>query len=118
MTQATKGGETGLNGEFYKGGQFLPNSEETIKGAQNSKNEPKSRKQEIAPYCWQASEKAAIWPKISPVVKFVGKTSYSKETGKTGQVELVISVNGYWTEEAIDSFQSLIEMWNNGEMWI
>lgn len=30
--RAKKGGETGLNGSTYKGGQFLPGSKKTVKG--------------------------------------------------------------------------------------
>lgn len=32
MAQAKVGGEIGLNGEFYQGGEFLPSSPNTIKG--------------------------------------------------------------------------------------
>lgn len=32
MTQAKVGGEIGMNGEFYQGGEFLPSSPNTIKG--------------------------------------------------------------------------------------
>lgn len=32
MTQAKRGGEYGVNGEFYQGGEFLPSSPNTIKG--------------------------------------------------------------------------------------
>lgn len=31
-TRATKGGEYGVNGSFYQGGEFLPTSPNTIKG--------------------------------------------------------------------------------------
>jgi hypothetical protein len=44
MAQATKGGEIGLNGEFYKGGQFVAGSETTIKGMQNGAKVAKPRK--------------------------------------------------------------------------
>lgn len=120
MAQARVGGETGLNGEFYKGGQFLPNSEETIKGMQNSKtSEAKPRKQEIAPYLWQVSGQTSIWSKISGIVKFIGKTSYSKETGKVGRVEIVANMTAMgWTTEGIKEMETLVTRWNNGERWV
>ena len=54
MAQAKKGGERGKNGEWYKGGQFLPDSEHTIKGAQQQREfKPPTGKQCIAPYVWE-----------------------------------------------------------------
>jgi len=50
--RAKKGGEIGVNGEHYEGGQFLPSSPETVKGAQGSSSKrkaPKPRKVQIAP---------------------------------------------------------------------
>lgn len=119
--QAKTGGEYGLNGEWYKGGQFLPSSETTIKGMQNQASiTAKPRKQEVAPYLWVVSEKQAIWPSISNLVKFVGKTTYSKETGKVGQVE-VVSFNHKamgWSDEGLREFEQLVERWNQGERWL
>lgn len=48
---AKKGGEIGANGEFYKGGQFVADSEETIKGERKRKPSG-SRKIQIEPYKW------------------------------------------------------------------
>lgn len=55
MTQnrAAAGGEIGINGEKYDGGQFLPSSENTIKGM--IKVAPRGKKQQIAPYQWAAT---------------------------------------------------------------
>lgn len=52
--RANKGGETGLNDNFYKGGQFLPLSSNS---SQVEKNRKKSlfligRKREMDPYIW------------------------------------------------------------------
>lgn len=52
MTQAKKGGERGLNGEWYEGGQFLPGSEKTVRGANKHEFKPPTGKQCIAPYVW------------------------------------------------------------------
>jgi len=116
-TRANKGGEYGVNGEFYNGGQFLPSSPTTIKGEfSRVKNEKQSkpRKQEIAPYKWEISEKKSIWSQLDGRVRFIGQTSYSKETGKVGTIELA----GNWDKDTQDYLNNLIERWNNGERWI
>ena len=46
---AKKGGEIGANGEFYKGGQFVADSADTIKSKYLSRG---SRKIEVEPYTW------------------------------------------------------------------
>ena len=48
--RAAKGGEIGINGEHYEGGQFLPNSRTRAKGS----NRPRTTgKRQIAPYVWE-----------------------------------------------------------------
>lgn len=49
--QAKKGGQLGINGEQYKGGQFLPNHKDTVKGA--TKRPQSKGKQPVAPYKWE-----------------------------------------------------------------
>ena len=66
-TRAKAGGEIGVNGEFYKGGQFLPSSEMTIKGAQKIIIR-KGTKKEIAPYVWEkcpGDNMLSIWDRIN-----------------------------------------------------
>ena len=113
-TRAQKNGEYGVNGEFYHGGQFLPSSANTIKGEMggNGNTTRKATKQEIAPQKWETSEKISIWSSLSLVCKFVGQTTYSKETGKIGRIELV------GTYKNSIHFQDLAERWMNGERWM
>ncbi|MEQ5238710.1 hypothetical protein [Proteus terrae] len=49
--QAKKGGEIGINGEYYKGGQFMPGSSKTKKGDRASSASPsaKPKRQLIEP---------------------------------------------------------------------
>jgi len=119
MDRAKRGGEIGMNGEQYKGGQFLPNT--TLpKGANSSETKKVTGKQEVAPYLWQVSPNGekSIWSTIGLIVKFVGKTSYSKETGKVGTVELAINPQAMgWTEEGTSQVLDLINRWNKGERW-
>lgn len=49
--QAKKGGEYGINGSFYEGGQFLPKSETTEKG-KTKFSKSGEKKIETAPYLW------------------------------------------------------------------
>lgn len=121
-TRAQAGGQQGKNGEWYDGGQFLPRSATTEKGAFGSseKKQAKPRKQEIAPYKWEVSEKKSIWRTVSGVCKF-HRTGYSKETGAQGKLEWFDGFNWQaagWTIEAVEETKELIERWNNGERWI
>ena len=54
--QAKKGGEIGANGEFYKGGSFIAESAETIKGKITGKKYG-VRSVEIAPFKYVKIEK-------------------------------------------------------------
>ena len=54
--QAKKGGEIGANGEFYKGGSFIAESAETIKGKITGKKYS-VRSVEIAPFKYVKIEK-------------------------------------------------------------
>lgn len=50
--QAPKGGIFGINGDFYKGGQFLPTNIQTTKGLNTAK---KARKVQIERFKWVES---------------------------------------------------------------
>lgn len=120
--RATKGGQYGKNGEWYDGGQFLPGSENTIKGEFNrAKVQPQNapRKQEVAPYKYEISDRPAIWPKVQIAARF-HKTGYSKETGAQGWLEFNEDFNWQamgWTQEAVKETKELINRWNNGERY-
>lgn len=120
-TRAKKGGEYGVNGEFYNGGEFLPSSPYTVKGATKAEAKRITRKQEIAPYCWKVAPNGeqSIWSCIRSLVYFVEST-YSKEAGKTGIVAPVsFSWKGMgWTEQGYNEFKQLVERWNKGERWV
>lgn len=124
-TRANKGGEYGVNGEFYNGGQFLPGSELTEKGANKrskSKFDP-NKKQEIAGYKWELppfENAKAIYPLVSGITKF-HKTGYSKENGLEGCFQSASETfvnNDWWTQERIQGQDELIEKWNSGQRWM
>lgn len=89
MRQAKAGGEIGKNGEFYKGGQFLPSSENTIKGAQ--KTQPPTGKQLIAPYVWEVAPEdglLAIYARIEHSSRITNRSEceYVKGEGLVGAI--------------------------------
>lgn len=57
MPRARKGGAIGANGEFYKGGQFIANSEDTVKGG-SMRWEPLPKTQ------WQIEQEAEIAKRV------------------------------------------------------
>lgn len=132
MNQAKKGGEKGLNGEQYKGGQFLPSSERTVKGAVKIK--ASSGKKEIAPFVWQvapADDMLSIYDRIShycidnrracEFVKGQGFVALQLAPDKfTAQGLMLISVEPHicpMGEQRLAWVKMLIERFNNGERW-
>lgn len=123
--RAKKGGEYGVNGEHYDGGQFLPGSPNTIKGEmtrQKAQAQTAPRKQEIALYKWEVSEKKSIWTACAVgMASTFTKTGYSKETGAQGRLSFNDSFNWQaagWNEDGINEIKELISRWNNGERWM
>ena len=111
--RATAGGQRGVNGEWYEGGQFLPTSPKTIKGQQKSnKTERRARKQEIAPYLWE----------VAPTAKarsIYAMTSAFAKIGRDEKLELAASDQtlAYYGKGKLEVTE-LIERWNQGERWL
>lgn len=112
--RAKKGGQVGINGERYEGGQFLPSSPETVKGAQGNgrkKATPKPRKQEVAPYKWDFPPSAQARSIYSLITNFA--------TLENGRFVFTAS------DQAIEYFNldvaetmDLIEKYNSGQRWV
>lgn len=110
MTRATKGGETGMNGEFYAGGTFLPNT--TMGKMQKRAKVAATRKVEIAPRVWE----------VAPEGK---RSIYTKIAGNTAQWDVYgVSFKPFWpylsqqSQEVQDEALKLIELWNAGERYV
>ena len=54
-TRAPKGGKIGMNGYFYKGGQYLPNT--TLPPKDKKQKRVPTGKREIEPYIWVRPER-------------------------------------------------------------
>ena len=105
-----------MNGEFYKGGQFVAGSEKTIKGMNQvglrAKSNWKARRVLIAPgeYAVQPSENhRSIYGHVGVALFY-----------ENGRLEInkrfIWSVMG-WTDEGHAKVCALAERWNNGERW-
>lgn len=133
--QAKAGGEIGVNGEFYDGGQFLPSSPSTVKGSQRA-TISKGKKFEVAPYVWEpapADDMLSIYDRINrgctdnrrecSFVKGQGFTGF-KFTGifRTkigGKYDVKTDT---WEElpvpqDRVEFLENMIERFNNGERW-
>lgn len=112
--QAQVGGEQGKNGEWYEGGQFLPSSSATVKGA--IKVAPAFRrgnKQEIAPYQWQPTPQdgyRSIYKQIAGSAAIYDRTN--------GTMSLNERYNGGVDGETKAHFTRLIDGFNNGYRWV
>ena len=111
--QAKGGGEQGINGEWYIGGQFMPNSTQTVKGQQNgAKSQGKARKVETAPYFWDVAPegKCSIWAMVAGIV-----AKYNHESGLLEYAgnSKALAFYGMTQVQALD----LIDRWNAGERW-
>ncbi|WP_321146451.1 hypothetical protein [Providencia alcalifaciens] len=108
--QAKKGGEIGINGEYYKGGQFMPGSSKTKKGDRASSAGPSAK-----------PKRQLIEPGVFVEVSDGEKTIYS------GIMAFVIVENGVMRQsvsdkaiahyELTDTLPGLIERFNAGERY-
>ena len=117
--QAVKGGQIGVNGYFYIGGQFLPSTEEPPKGSKKFRANPQY-KVEIAPYTWEVNrEMEGLEPLFRRV--FYGGCPCGMNQNKNAFVQKDILNREFWshiTPEIIAEAEELCNRYNNGERWI
>jgi len=119
MNQAPKGGQIGMNGERYEGGQFLPNTRmgKLTKAEQRALAKAATRTHEIAPYTWEVAPAAGLKSIYRQVVG-----TYAQLNRSTGMLEpyepyfefCVSAFAGFDRQTHID----LIDRWNAGERWM
>ena len=106
--RAKAGGEIGKNGEHYAGGTFLPNT--TL--AKMTRTVAKgSRKVEIEPYVWVASEGLkSLYQRIAGLVGTINRDGVAVND----QNDTALAYLGYTRQQA----QELCDRYNNGERWL
>jgi hypothetical protein len=122
MAQAMKGGEIGLNGEFYKGGQFVAGSETTIKGMQNGAKVAKPRKLrkvQIALGVWEVEPSANHYAILSGMGHFLawdipGQTIKAFRPACDYNDKQIGREIGYTFAKKEEEAAA----WNRGERWI
>jgi len=103
--RAKAGGEIGKNGEFYKGGAFLPNTNLPKQGSTGSV--AKTRRALIEPgVIGEVPEgKVAIFPQVKDL-------SASDDAGK---LRMFNADHACWTHYNYNQIEALIVRYNNGE---
>lgn len=108
--QAKKGGEIGVNGEHYKGGQFMPGNARTVKGEHSStgRKSGKSRRVLIEPgiFVEVNNNEKTIFARISAFV--------AVENGVMRQTASAHTVACYGMET---SLPDLVRRYNAGERY-
>lgn len=111
-TRAIAGGEYGVNGEFYQGGEFLPSSPTTVKGeVKKSETVFKPRKQQIAPYVWE------VQPFENARSLYTEIEVFTQEVD--GQFKIVAREKTltYFSVDR-EELQTLVDEYNSGTRWI
>ena len=113
--RAKAGGERGVNGEWYAGGEFLPS---TQLGKQPTKARSRSTgKQEIAPFVWEvpAEGKTSLYRPISAFIDW----PYWRATGIAIAAPTIIAAySRNYPHFDANRILLLVEAWNNGERWM
>lgn len=116
-TRAQTGGETGVNGEFYRGGQFLPSSPTMEKGAfKQSKRRKGTGKQEIEPYVWEIPPTETAKP-VNLAMFVAMPVREGREI--VGYERYEPAIRGSLKDEMFMGWHidELIEMYNSGQRW-
>lgn len=113
MARAPKGGTTGINGESYDGGQFLPNTAlPKMSPAEKRRARAATQKVEIEPYVWAVPPS----PEHRSILRRIG--------GIYGRVErngvMVLSISPItlaYYKDVQEDIEALAEKYNQGERW-
>lgn len=111
QARARKGGETGMNGEFYEGGEFLPNTDLASR-AKGARKPFKAGKRQVAPYVWE------FQPYEGARAIF---TLFAGIFGKVVDGKMIVNCS----DQTLDYYkttrneaQAMADAWNNGERWV
>ena len=115
-TRAKAGGEVGVNGQFYAGGQFLPGSELTVPGAwrkSGGSRPAKARKFEIDLYVWEVAPSEAHRSIFGLISGTVARWKVWRKELEFSASPAVLAYVGLTAAQA----QELVDRWNAGERW-
>jgi hypothetical protein len=114
-TRAMKGGEYGVNGDFYQGGEFLPSSPETVKGEFKTTKVKgkKASKHQYEPYKWDYAPEGKTNSIYELFTGIFGKQDNSGKMIVTCS-DQTLNYFGKTREEV----NQLADMYNNGIRWI
>ena len=107
--RAKKGGQVGVNGEFYDGGKFLPSTERP-----KGKPVKKTGKQEVEPYKWEMAPegKRSIYKQIAGTIGSVRNGVAELRTDD--RFHQTLSYYGLTLARA----QGLVDSYNAGVRWV
>jgi hypothetical protein len=111
--RAKKGGETAVNGEFYRGGAFMP-ERNNPKGVGSKKNT--LRKVQIEPGLWVESDKRSIMGAISAFIDW-------EEWHKNKRVVLTSNFDAFvkfqrMNDKEISDITRLVDGFRNGARFL
>lgn len=105
-SRARAGGQTGANGEWYAGGQFIATTECPKGSAKQNKS---TGKVQTGPYCWEPAREG-FRPLYSDITLECTKAD--------GSVFLREGLVEWSTQALIARRMSSIERWNAGDRWV
>lgn len=109
--RADKGGQVGVNGATYQGGQFLP-STQTEKGAHKSRKAKKTGRMKIGPDEWAIPELENVASLYAQFIVFVSPWDL-----KEGRITVNAEAARYYGHTPAE-IAALAQRWLNGERWI
>ncbi len=109
--RARKGGEIGVNGEFYEGGTFLPSTDLPKRPASKSGKPTGAKKEQIAPYRWEVAPADGMRSIFTALSGTVCKYVNGKLMVNASDEALA------YTRRTRAQVAALAERYNNGEMW-
>lgn len=106
--RANKGGEIGLNDEFYPGGTFLPTT--TLGKLPKGKKGGKVRKVQVEPYKWEEAREG-----FRPIYSFFCGVERILSTGDFGSI--APQTVAYYGMD-IEEMKRVRELYIAGERWV
>jgi len=116
MARAQKGGETGMNGEWYDGGQFLPNTQ--LGKLPKRAKVAGTGKREIEPYVWTVPPEGSTELTRSIYMYMAGRFIDADHFRKTGEMKVSCRQETMTLyKENIFHLNVLAAKYNRGERW-